>query len=525
VNAFRKLQARPLSYQYEDVNKISYYDFTATHTANAYWAHVNQQFLVYHRAMLWTMDKALETVNWYGGMVYFDWSAKSQNWQNSDLFDYFGPVQGNGSPNYCVLDFKASNDSYSSGPGKPRDGKPACLQRLGGGVFVDATTINTIYNTATNFVMMQGHDESNYHATGHGVFGGGGDMGNPYFSPNDMLFYYFEGTIRNGDPIAVNSPGTSGTAVSKFEKIDSWNSQWTAGDMLDTTGNVLCYTYSKSAGDLPMSPPACPSDSGSSTTDTPPPSTSIDTAALEKTWFSDAIRGLLQVGGIQFTSGGSPVHIQRREAYLNITATGSASGNNSATPTILYSDDTTPTSTTSATTATITPAPEETPMSHSHSKNSGLPLEYTTSQTVDEATNETTVNVHVGNKTFSIPTGFEIYRVFQNKVIAVKEGLAANYTHDGEAIAQLPMSERPYRVVYEDKPIPVYVRPAHLYPAPEKPDGYNLTYPTMLTEEGVKAWHMDYPSYIESYYKVMRQIDECNADPKCTSPSVQAPQA
>ncbi|KAJ3337401.1 hypothetical protein HDU83_008766, partial [Entophlyctis luteolus] len=52
----------------------------------------------------------------------------------------------------------------------------------------------------------------------------------------------------------------SGQPVSKSLSLDSWK-QYTAGDMLNTYGDLLCYTYTKSAGDTSFSHPACPDGS------------------------------------------------------------------------------------------------------------------------------------------------------------------------------------------------------------------------------------------------------------------------
>ncbi|KAJ3300553.1 hypothetical protein HDU76_006065, partial [Blyttiomyces sp. JEL0837] len=580
-----------------------------------------------------------------------EWSQLSTS-QKQAYIDAFKQLQKR--PNsYQTEDFRftVSQDKVSQGyrtTQSPYPSNTQCLQRCGDpkASFVDAVTIRNIFNTATNFVAFQGDDSTNYHATGHATFGGTCDMGNPYYSPNDMLFYFhhayvdkllfkwqricdeyatdYEGTIHSGDPIAING----GTSVSPNQKIDSWSSKWVAGDMLNTVGGVLCYTYSKSAGDISYTPPNCPSGtpgntdpwsvvvnggggnsgniggtssnggnnfvpttSGTATSTSSLSATITSTAGVgDPEWFQKQLRELVPiqmaaVGKVARRDYGYNVtNTDSRFSYLTgsvgptaigtfddqsvttssgalddhrvVTATGSdsehvpkayshtrggtvsggydnnrpdaythtkqiVSGSFLGTNTYdgPHPQPYTPTKTNSEhpSQTASTPAkwnPSMTP--YSHTSKSGLPQNYTTTQTTDPTTNQTTIQIQVGNKTFMLPPNTEIYRVFRNKIIVLPKGTAASYTHNETSMNVVPMNQRPYRIIYEQKPVPVYNRPGHLKEAPKVPDGMNLTYPKMLSREQVEMWHMDWNSYLESYYRVMKSVEECNADEKCT---------
>ncbi|KAI9362115.1 hypothetical protein DFJ73DRAFT_13247 [Zopfochytrium polystomum] len=116
IAAVKKLIARPISGQYTDPSKISYYDFTITHADLAYWAHNNVQFFAYHRAMVHIWDLAMQSVGWTGGALYWDWTKDSQDLYQSSVFDakYFGT--GGQGPNNCVKDGAFSYDQYSVSP-------------------------------------------------------------------------------------------------------------------------------------------------------------------------------------------------------------------------------------------------------------------------------------------------------------------------------------------------------------------------------------------------------------------------
>ncbi|KAJ3103711.1 hypothetical protein HDU96_009167, partial [Phlyctochytrium bullatum] len=297
VDAHKRLAARPISGQYRDPSRVSHGDFVATHAVNAGIAHANAIFYPYHRAMLAVWERALATAGWTGGAVYWDWSAVSQNWWESDIFRWFG-TQGTGSDR-CVASGPFASGQYAvskdpgTGPGELRDyaGNPTCLRRCGspGQVVTDATTLSSLFELATDYTTFRGDDSRNFHAIGHIVVGGTQcDMGNFYFSPNDPLFFLHHAMVdkiwwkwQNLCPnFKTDYEGflATGEAASTSQTLLNW--PYTAGDVLDTQGGVLCYTYSRSAGDIPHGPnPGCRQTPTSSSSSPQPTSTSSSSPA------------------------------------------------------------------------------------------------------------------------------------------------------------------------------------------------------------------------------------------------------
>ncbi|KAI8621691.1 hypothetical protein BC830DRAFT_1076966 [Chytriomyces sp. MP71] len=284
IAAVKKLSARPRSNQYVDPIKMSSDDFSLKHANNAEWAHANAEFLVFHRAMLRRFEQAMESVGWTGGLVYLDEGAVPSTWAQLDLFStkYFGTE---GKRSRCLQDGQFSQQSgfvdlYLDGSTK------RCISRCGSPseTLWDAQYIvDNVFSTATTYEMLRGDDTANYHGTGHMVMGGQGcDLGNAKWSPRDPLFYLhhtyvdkiywkwqqlcssyvtdYEGYLNhldeNGNPIPVDATAS----------LDSW-AGLTAADVFDTqNGNLLCYTYSKSKGDITdYSAATCPDGSVANT--------------------------------------------------------------------------------------------------------------------------------------------------------------------------------------------------------------------------------------------------------------------
>ncbi|KAJ3259018.1 hypothetical protein HDU77_002009 [Chytriomyces hyalinus] len=297
VKATHALTLRPVSNQYADPSVMAWHDFVIGHSNNAFWAHGNAQFYPYHRAMLWQFENALiSTGLWPSnkGIPYFDWSAMSQNWWTSDIFSgaYFGSAVST-DPDTCVVNGAFSKNAYSVAPDEhgrrnkyASSGDAKCLRRNGqvGSALNDATSLaehlsSPSYVSFTCQTPVSGeayYDETNFHSTGHGVLGGpNSDLGDASVSPNDPLFYMhhafvdkyywrwqsqcdaflydYTGVLANSD-----DPVSSGTNIaSAFFNLDTW--PFTVAQVLNTQGNTLCYTYSKSSGDIaPAKRPVCP---------------------------------------------------------------------------------------------------------------------------------------------------------------------------------------------------------------------------------------------------------------------------
>ncbi|ORY49898.1 Di-copper centre-containing protein [Rhizoclosmatium globosum] len=297
---------------------MSAHDFTSTHVLNVHWAHMNAEFLVFHRAMLWRYEQALATVGWTGGLIYFDEAGYRSNWASRDIFSdrYFG---GEGTDGQCLTGGQFSQASGYQVLGE--GGTFQCLQRCGdpGNLFFSPDQINGML-MATSYPGINDNDSSNFHANGHITVGGSCDVGNPYWSPRDPFFYLhhayvdkvfwrwqnfcpeyrydYEGNLADG--IDVNNPegGSFKVVNSKTNRdslyipLDSWTGL-TPYDVLDTNNDALCYTYSKSIGDVDFTPPACPngaaaninaySGPGVAVPPPPPPPTTTTTTTTANT--------------------------------------------------------------------------------------------------------------------------------------------------------------------------------------------------------------------------------------------------
>ncbi|KAJ3215348.1 hypothetical protein HDU67_000563 [Dinochytrium kinnereticum] len=320
VTAVKALAARPHSGQTADPRTISYSDFVDTHTTFAYWAHKSAQFLVYHRAMLHMWDLALRTVGWTYGPVYWDWTLSSQSFIESNIFTYFGSI-GRG-PNNCLVDGEFSQDKFNVSQYPPTRNKAdiepeqiqsfralpidpsdpygaTCLRRCSdwtAGVLWPPEAIReTMVNANDYDAYRTESDGLGFHATVHQVVGGltaeqttCGDMADGAWSTNDPIFFLHHGMVDKlwfrwqsvcssyktsyggllpmvvPDPIA--GPDNPEGIADASQAIDSW--PWRVRDMLDTQGGMLCYTYSRSGGDLPVTK-ECPA--GDIATDGVPP--------------------------------------------------------------------------------------------------------------------------------------------------------------------------------------------------------------------------------------------------------------
>ncbi|KAI8615681.1 hypothetical protein BC830DRAFT_278515 [Chytriomyces sp. MP71] len=291
INACVALTQRPDSSQYADPTIMSWHDFVITHSHNSFWAHGNAQFYLYHRAMLWQFEEALiSTEKWPSttGIPFFDWPAMSQNWWTSDIFSssYFGAISSS-DPDHCVIDGVFAKGKYSVAPDADghRDvtsGDLKCLRRNAVHTAATDATFITGSLASTSFVQFTSQDpahyldETNFHADGHAILGGGGfaDMSNPSVSPNDPLFYLHHGLVDKvyyrwqqqceafkydyGGVLArADDPVSTGTATATTDLfVDSW--PFKISQLLNTQGNTLCYTYARSGGDLPAPPVTCP---------------------------------------------------------------------------------------------------------------------------------------------------------------------------------------------------------------------------------------------------------------------------
>ncbi|KAI9338667.1 hypothetical protein DFJ73DRAFT_798170 [Zopfochytrium polystomum] len=300
MNAMKQLSKRPLSGQgidastpITDYSTLSLGDFTATHSAKAFYAHGNAQFFPYHRAMLWNFDQALQTVGWDTGPVYFDWALYSQSWDKSDLFSSAYAGTWTSSAADCLADgpFKRGDYNISLNPPtatakidgtyvtRVYNGDPTCLRRNShvGSALNDPVSLLLWYATAGTYSDFRGangvDDGLNWHSTVHETFGGDGDMANQYFSPNvhHFLTIFDHPKVHHGmvdkiwfkwqsicDEYRTSYTGSlnSGGQASLNEVLDSWYIE--AQEVIDTRSGKLCYIYEKTPSDIPFTAPTCP---------------------------------------------------------------------------------------------------------------------------------------------------------------------------------------------------------------------------------------------------------------------------
>ncbi|KAI9341511.1 hypothetical protein DFJ73DRAFT_797642 [Zopfochytrium polystomum] len=269
VDAIKALESRSIQGKSAGFSSLSFFDFVQRHTDDAPYVHADALFFPYHRALLHAFDVALQSVGWTKGVPYFDWSGRSQTWASSDVFTYLGPLVG-ASPYSCVTSPPFKVSPYpESGPSKFRvvaDGSDAtCLRRAGtaSSAMVDATVLRNIFASATNFVDFQGDDTTNYHAYGHfNVGGSGGDMSNPmHHAMVDKIWWKWQQICPQykTDYEGHLQPSTSSRQATQADTLYAF--PYKVSDMLDTTAGDLCYTYTKSAGDVDFSPRNCPDGS------------------------------------------------------------------------------------------------------------------------------------------------------------------------------------------------------------------------------------------------------------------------
>ncbi|KAI9320280.1 hypothetical protein DFJ73DRAFT_803378 [Zopfochytrium polystomum] len=295
IDVVKQLAARGLRYNPTnppasyDPSVMGVYDLVAIHTNAAPYVHGVAEFYPFHRGMVFIWEKMLQSAGWSWGAVYFDWSAVSQNWPTSNVFNYFGH-QSTGS-NPCLRDGLFQWGKYKVSP-VPAWGSGAreydnggdhwCLRRCGytDSALDDPLSIAAATLRAKTYSGFRSDDSVGYHANGHIIIGGGCDLGNFYSSPNDPLFYLHHTFIdknwwkwQNLCPEYKNDyEGTYVVSDGNVEAADpnqplhSWG-PYTVRQMLDTLGgDPLCYTYTKSAGDITnFGPPRCPSGAAANT--------------------------------------------------------------------------------------------------------------------------------------------------------------------------------------------------------------------------------------------------------------------
>ncbi|KAF3052336.1 hypothetical protein E8E11_009894 [Didymella keratinophila] len=253
VDSLKCLMAKPPSGQFS-ASKSRYEDFTALHQTLTPRVHSNSKFLLWHRYLLWTWEQELrDTCGLTGTLPWFDETKYAGKFGQSSIFSsqWFGGIGLGGA---CVTDGQFANLAINVGPGSGN--QPHCLARNGDA----AKTINTgqsmvdACNSRETFADMAGCAEGGAHAWGHN--GVGAVMQDVYASPADPVFWLHHGFIdrnfriwqnQNSGVRTTTIDGTDidGNALTLDTTINvySFKPDVKIRDILDTTGQTLCYKY------------------------------------------------------------------------------------------------------------------------------------------------------------------------------------------------------------------------------------------------------------------------------------------
>jgi tyrosinase len=268
-------------------------DFQAVHFNQTDYIHFVGHFIVWHRYFLGLYEKTLrEECGYKGGQPYWDYTldAEPQNLDSMSIYstEIFDPATGFGGNGNKVVPTPEQNplNINGTGGGCVQDGpfvpknlmlnfpgpEPQCLRRdfspslLNRGA--DPKVLNNIL-AQPDFVTfdrtLQGVknlENANIHAGGHfGIGGALGQAGDVYNSPAEPLFYLHHGALdwiywrwqQKDLPTRLHQVGgnlipedyTNKTAVTLDFQV---NIGKLAGDLrleqlLDTQGEILCYTY------------------------------------------------------------------------------------------------------------------------------------------------------------------------------------------------------------------------------------------------------------------------------------------
>ncbi|KAF2998905.1 hypothetical protein E8E13_005546 [Curvularia kusanoi] len=253
VDSLKCLMKRPQSGQFP-ASKSRYEDFTALHQTLTPRVHSNAKFLLWHRYLLWTFEQELrDSCGLTAPLPWFDETRYASDFSRSSIFssDWFGGINLSGN---CVTDGQFANLAINVGPGTGN--QPHCLARNGD----SSKTINTgqsmvdACNSRGTFADMAGCAEGGAHAWGHN--GVGAVMQDVYASPADPVFWLHHGFIDRNFRIwqnqnsGVRTTTISGTDVDGNQltldtgiNVYSFRPDVKIRDVLDTTGETLCYKY------------------------------------------------------------------------------------------------------------------------------------------------------------------------------------------------------------------------------------------------------------------------------------------
>ncbi|KAF9889993.1 hypothetical protein FE257_006673 [Aspergillus nanangensis] len=265
-------------------------DFQATHsdqTPNIHWV---GHFVLWHRYYIATYEKALrEECGYKGAQPYWNWSldASSDNSSTAiyetEVFDAEVGFGGNGDYMSATPEQNPLNLTGHTGGGCVKDGpfsskyfqvnypEPDCLRRdfipwimntFAQQSIVDHVQSQPDYTTfARALENVPVFSQPNIHGSGHfGVGGVLGQLGNQAQSPADPLFYLHHGNVDRvfwewqqkdlwtrlhqvGGPVAPMDYSGTNVTLDFTVNIGKLAPDATLEQLLNTRGDVLCYTY------------------------------------------------------------------------------------------------------------------------------------------------------------------------------------------------------------------------------------------------------------------------------------------
>ncbi|KAJ3114178.1 hypothetical protein HDU96_002444 [Phlyctochytrium bullatum] len=527
INAVRTLISRSSNgVNTNSPQTMSFSDFVQLHAQAAYYVHATAQFYPFHRTMMWAWEQAINSAGYSDGVPYWDWSVDSQSFQNALIFGANAFGTSGTQENPCLPDGVQGTGQFSalSIPDYTRfdcSGTDCCLRRvrMDGSATNPPELISATLDEVQSYFDFRNKSENNWHSNVHFVVGGNfnevvvGDMAHGAYSPNDAVFYFHHGMIdkiwwrwQRACPsrrILDYSGNSHPNEVTNDSGLDDalWGfSQFRVRDVMDTTD--LCYTYSNFQ-DTPLAAvPGCPDSTGTTATATTTTTSSTSAAAtaapLERTWFQDVIRRMVD-STVQFQP---PSFLVRRAdaAYVEDDSPVANASVPTLPPTTAAALSSTaytlPPTRTAGQSTTAAAEPVATPKCGFFTDEVYAPKE-----------------VQVGQYVVPIPDGMKVLYADNFVVKVVPMDFTVNRT---DGTSNLGRDVRPV-AIYPKREIQYYTPTNPKCTPPPTPHPTMLSYPTLPSKKYYEMMGMDWQGALQAQQLAMKWIDECNCDEKCLS--------
>ncbi|KAL5114497.1 hypothetical protein ACEQ8H_007640 [Pleosporales sp. CAS-2024a] len=231
-----------------------YEDIVVLHQSVTPQVHGNAIFLIWHRYLLWTFEQLLRSeCGFTRALPWFDEAKYAGRFNQSSIFSsqWLGALMLGGK---CVNTGQFAYLASNIGPG-PQNQRH-CLARNGDLNKLANTrqSLTDACNARSTFADMAACAEGGVHAWGHN--GIGAVMQDVFASPADPVFWLHHGYVdrnfwtwqtRNNGPrtSTVNGKDANGANLSLNTVLSSKGIRNNAriGDVLNTRGPMMCYTY------------------------------------------------------------------------------------------------------------------------------------------------------------------------------------------------------------------------------------------------------------------------------------------